>query len=209
MLDSFHARADEPNEGYVIYAPHYSVPISGIKRAFNIGTFLENGRTILSYAQRHSEIKWVFKPHPNLAWTLVNQAGWTQNEVNDYYKAWERIGMGCYDGSYPTIFRRSKAMITDSASFLFEYPATGKPLIHLVFPDIDFSRNIPEVRPVLESYYRAENEEQMLNLFKMVLEEGRDPKHDERLSILRKVGMSGVNAAENIVNYLKRELAVW
>ena len=208
MLDVLQLHDGETNEGYVIYAPHFSFRIPGIRRALTIGTMLENGRTILSYAQRHPEMRWVFKPHPLTLWTLQHQAGWSKQEVDEYCKAWEAIGIGCYDGSYPEIFRKSKAMITDSESFLYEYPATGRSLIHLVFKDDDLSGNLPGLRPLLKSYYRVDNEADMLDTFKMVLEDGKDPKRDERLALLKEAGIVGVNAANNILECLKRELAV-
>ena len=209
ILDNL--RVEEPdivNNGFVIYAPHFSFPKPGIKRAITIGTFLNNGRKILEYAKGHKELKWVFKPHPNLRAALIEEAGWTEAEVVEYYSEWEAIGIGCYDGNYPPIFRQSKAMITDCASFLFEYPATGRPLIHLVLPEDKMDDTIAELHPLLRSYYRADNEKDMFSFFKIVLEEGLDPKRDERLALLKDAGIVGVNAAGNILGYLKRVLGV-
>ena len=210
VLDNLWAKEPHAgNKGFVIYAPHFSFPMPGIKRALTISTFLYNGRKILEYAKRHREIKWVFKPHPNLKSALVEEAGWTEDEVAGYYKEWESIGIGCYDGDYPPIFRQSKAMITDCASFLFEYPATGRPLIHLVLPEDNMGDTIAELHPLLKSYYRTDNEKDMLDFFKTVLEKGLDPRRDERLALLKDAGMVGVNASENILGYLKRELGVY
>lgn len=202
-FDQLQPRKDEINKGYVIYAPHFSFRVEGYYRALTISTFMWNGKEILAYAKRHPEIKWVFKPHPRLRTELVAKGGWQPSEVASYYNEWESIGKACYTSDYADLFRESRAMITDSASFLLEYPATGNPIIHLKEKDSGVEYR-DSVLPLLDTYYQVSNLPEMFNAFQMVIEHGEDPRRKERLEALTKQNIIGVNAAENIVRYLQK-----
>ncbi|MBR3921750.1 MAG: hypothetical protein IKJ45_01430, partial [Kiritimatiellae bacterium] len=93
--------------GCVIYAPHFSFPLPGLKRPVTLSSFLENGRKILEYAQRHPEFPWLFKPHPRLYKELILTGVWTREEVENYYMAWGRIGRVCTDGDYIRLFQNA------------------------------------------------------------------------------------------------------
>lgn len=193
-----------PN-GLVIYAPHHSIWTS--KRGYStpISTFLDTGDAILEYAKRHSEINWAFKPHPVLRKSLEKFHCWTKDKIDAYFKEWESIGMACYDGNYARLFDESRAMITDCDSFLVEYGATGKPIIHLRRNDLTPQYH-PYVKDMLASFYQVHSPEEMFESFNLVLERNEDPKRSERLTALRQSGILGIDAAQNIVDYLRKEL---
>jgi hypothetical protein len=196
-----------PNDGggCVIYAPHHSVWEGQIGLSIPISTFLSTGDAILEYAKKHPEIEWVFKPHPRLRRSLESEHFWSKERIDAYFHEWEALATACYDGSYASLFKRSSAMITDCDSFLAEYGATGKPIIHLRRNDISPQYH-PYIKDLLECYYQVFSAEDMQSTFKLVLECREDPKKDERLAALRKAGLYGVNAAQNIVDYLRKEL---
>ena len=93
MLDQYLKPSNETElTNCVIYAPHWSFPLPGVKRPVVLSSFLKNGREILEYAQRHTEFNWVFKPHPLLYKELIVSEVWSREEVDDYYTAWRKIG---------------------------------------------------------------------------------------------------------------------
>lgn len=161
---------------------------------------------MLEYAKRHPEIKWVFKPHPLLKGRLVENGFMTRAEADSYYREWEKIGLACYDGGYADLFKRSRALITDSGSFLLEYMAVGKPLIRL--EPVDFNmRFSPVFARVLNSFYTCRTLDEMFAALKLVVEDRQDPRREERQVAAREAGLFGNNAAERIVKYLSEALS--
>lgn len=180
----------------VIYAPHWSCHTGEC-----FSTFLENGKEILMLAQRHPEIEWVFKPHPTLRKVLVGNGWMSEREVADYYDAWERIGTACYSGEYLELFERSKALITDCASFLVEYACTGKPIIHLISSDAKYKPH-PISEALFSTYYQANDWDELERNFETVVLRGQDPQRDVRRGKVKEMRLCGNNAAKNIVDYL-------
>ena len=192
---------------FVIYAPHFSFPTKQYERVLIISTFMWSGKMMLEYAKQHPEIKWAFKPHPRLRGELIETGGWTESEVDEYYSEWGKIAESCFDGNYLELFNRSKAMITDCASFLLEYPATGRPIIHL--RRLDHRPDYGEfMLPLLNSYYQVTNEQELLSTLKVVVENGEDPNRDIRLKCLRELNVIETDASDNIIKYLNKRLGV-
>jgi len=187
----------------VIYAPHWSIQFGGLNPPLKYSTFLENGRAILEFAKAHREIKWAFKPHPDLMTTLVRQGAWTQEEVDDYCRQWAEIGEACYDAedSYRKLFARSRALITDCGSFLSEYGCTGKPIIRLICHNLNVEPH-PAVKSLYAQYYNVRNLEEMYAAFETVVLSNRDPKRADRRRELERANLAGHNVARRIYDYL-------
>ena len=197
MLDLFNARKGDASEKrYVIYAPHWSC-----NTGEHFSTFLENGRLMLEFAKSHSELNWVFKPHPTLRRTLVELCSWSAAAVDEYYSEWERIGIVCLDGNYVDLFRDSKAMITDCASFLIEYACTGNPIIHLISSNARY-RPHPISERLFASYYQVNNWDEFRTALEEVVVRSNDYKRDERLANVKEMKLCDTCAAQNIVDYL-------
>lgn len=190
---------------YVIYAPHWSFALAGVKRPVILSSFLGNGRQILEYARKHREFNWIFKPHPLLYKELIISGAWTREEVDAYYKAWEGIGRVCTDGDYIGLFRNAKALITDCGSFLVEFPMTGKPLIRLMPKELDYPL-FPAFRKLYDSFYEARNLDEMYSTFVQILERGEDPKKEARLNAVRELGLMGRGTAAGRIMEKLREI---
>jgi hypothetical protein len=195
-VDSGFARNDT-----IIYAPHWS--ICGLGERYS--TFLETGKEILDYAQSHSELKWCFKPHPTLRSVLKEYAHWSDSEINAYWSEWEKIGEVCTDGSYPALFKRSRAMITDCSSFLVEYSAVDRPLIHLISPDSVYEAAKP-CRKLFDSFYKVHDVGQLRKTLSLVIEDFRDPKATLRREAICELNLWHSHCADTIAQYLLDEL---
>lgn len=195
------------NQGgtYIIYAPHFGFEYNGIMPISSIGTFPWSGRAILEYAKAHPEQKWLFKPHPKLRDRLSEIGFMTRSEVGAYYSEWERIAQICYDGNYAKWFIDSKAMVTDSNSFLLEYMAVGKPLIHLTPAKTNM---IPceEAGRVFKTFYTAKSTNEMYAAFKRVLEDGEDTQKEERIYAAKESEVFGNHAGKRIVTWLTGQI---
>lgn len=205
MLDIFSDAGDLfCKDDLVIYAPHWSIPGTGCE---DYSTFLETGGFILEYAIAHPEFKWCFKPHPTLRIALVEHGGWAQSEVDSYYKAWEKLGTACYDGNYPALFHKSRALITDCSSFLMEYSAVNRPLIHLVSSRCRFEP-APPSKALFESFYSVRSVSELKSILRLVLEENMDLNRSKRFAAIKELNIWHVNAASDICDYLVREISV-
>ncbi len=182
---------------YVIYAPHFSVSRDSL---LQYGTFEWNGAEILAFAQAHPEIRWAFKPHPLLKEALL-ECGYSRQEVEAYYHAWQSLGTLCDDGDYAELFRHSRAMLTDCGSFLIEYLPTGNPLIHLIsaqaVPYNDMAQR------VVQTYYKARNGEELSALLRQVILQGQDPDAPKRRALMQALNLSPSTAARRIVETIK------
>ncbi len=202
ILDAYYLNKEAENQGYVIYAPHYSFSHKNNDNPVNYGTFLKNGTKILEYANQHREIKWVFKPHPQLKFSLL-KCGYSEDEVEKYYKDWEELGIACYDSSYMDLFIKSKAMITDSASFLVEYFCSGKPIIHLISDDCKIIPMKP-AKVIFDTFYKVHNLGEMYAAFDKVLIKNEDDLKEKRLDVLAQSNLLGNYAAKNIAEDLEK-----
>lgn len=193
------------NGKHVIYAPHFRFSWGECPTRFSISTFDWSGKPVLEYAKQHPELNWVFKPHPKLRERVVEIGFMTKAEVDEYYHAWESIGRACYDGDYMPLFADSYAMITDCESFLYEYMATGSPLIHLVSKNSDQVPNLA-AKNIFDSFYSCDNQPDMLSLFKMVLEEKEDPMKGERLDACKRSNLIGNDCAKRLLDHIMLEI---
>lgn len=206
-LDEIEVAESVPPDGWVIYAPHFSITYGNCHPKLKFATFLWNGRAILEYAKAHREIKWAFKPHPSLKRALVESGAMSAAEAQGYFLEWEALGRSCEGApsDYLLLFAESRAMITDCGSFLTEYGCTGKPIIRLISGDLNV-RPHPAVEQLYRKYYEVRTLEELRTAFHEVLELGRDPLREERLAEIRAAGITGGDAAGQMVGYLKELL---
>ena len=205
MLDLFRKnespQANSPE--YVIYAPHWSIPGASNENIINnISTFNKNGKHILEFAQMHPEINWVFKPHPTLK-TALKRTGWSKAEIDNYYNAWGKLGLVSQDSDYVDLFMKSKAMITDSGSFLMEYFVTGKPLLHLI-SDLASHEAYVELHKYFETFYKIYTNEEIDKYLQAIVLDNNDVKSEERKKILADSAFLQENTAQNIVKDLNK-----
>ena len=205
-LDAFTSKSDRAQTKFtVIFAPHFAIPAKGNPDCdwqITQSTFDWSGKMILEYAKRHPEIDWVFKPHPLLREKIVLTGFMSRTEMDAYYAEWARLGTVCSSGDYQMLFMDSSLMLTDSGSFLAEYAATGHPLIHLWCPE----NNVVIPRPtqlLMDAFYRVSTPEELEKTLKLVIEERQDPKREERLRVVKELGLCDNDAAKNMVAYFE------
>lgn len=203
MLDRFAGIdfGDINDDGVVIYAPHWTFPHKDNPNSANISTFLWTGRLMLEYAKSHAEIKWAFKPHPVLRGMLQKSGVMTLDEINSYYSEWEAIGESCYDGSYVDLFKRSRALVTDCASFLTEYACTGKPVIRMISPQA-ITKPGRFSEKLYSTYYQVHTQEELSPTLDRILVKRDDPNREARQSAAKAMNLLGVDAAGNIIVHL-------
>ncbi len=166
----------KPSKPIIIYAPHHSFEENGL----NLATFQYNGQFILDLAKKYADkFDWYFKPHPRLKHALIKNNIMTEQEANDYYMQWQKVGKICDSGDYFEMFQESSAMITDCCSFLGEYLPTEKPVFHLINTKAQFN---DVANSFIGTYYQIYDNKQLVNEFERVLIDGDDHKRAMRKS---------------------------
>ena len=197
-LDKKEIRCDlwkDPNKFKVIYAPHHS-----FDNELKMATFLENHNEILELAKANPDTTWIFKPHPRLKFALLKMNIMTEEEIDNYYKEWAKIGAIYNQGDYFDIFRTSDLMITDCCSFLAEYLPTEKPLIRLVnhkSKPLNFLGD-----KIISQYYYAHNIEDLKIHFNE-LKNNNDYKKEARKKLIPEVIDLETPASVKIFKYFE------
>lgn len=189
----------------VIYAPHHSVNSTHL-----CGTFAENAYFILDLIKKHKDIQWVFKPHPMLYYTAIQNGVMTKEEIDNYFKQWEELeNASVYTkGDYYELFMQSDLMITDSLTFLVEYLVTQKPLIRPI-SKCEFIPFTNLAKKLVRNYYNTHSNEELLETFSRVLLNKDDYLAPKRLKSLKYLELDkNKTIASKIMNYLKKELKI-
>ena len=114
-----------------------------------------------------------------------------------------KIALASYDSDYVDLFIESNAMITASGSFLLEYFATGKPLLHLIS---DATTNMPykQLKKYFDTFYEIHNKEEFVKYLENVVLNKQDYKADKRKILLENSAFIKENAAQNILKDLDK-----
>ena len=200
-FDEYLRQDDVKNEGYIIYAPHHSFAPSHL----NFATFKWNGKYILEYAKSHPELKFVFKPHPQLKTRMIIRKIMSEKEVDNYFEEWKKIAVFCNDADYYDLFKKSRMMITDCSSFLGEYFPTKNPVINLKNKNsVKFN---PFGQKITDSYYKVYDLKTLKEVMKMLLEDNQDPMKEQRLETLKELDIINTPACERILKEIRNGLA--
>lgn len=201
IVDSLTTKIFNGNQESVIYAPHFSFPMEGVKRPLHYSTFLDNGELILEFAKQHPEIKWIFKPHPKLFFELEDTGVWPKEKIKAYYDEWAKIGSVCTTSDYVEHFQKSYAMITDCGSFLTEYSCMDKPLIRLYYHKENLPPN-PILANLYKTFYYAHNNDELWDLLNRIICKREDPNKEIRHKEVSALELNKSDTAQKIVNYL-------
>ena len=192
----------------VIWAPHHS-----IKNYIRFSTFDKNYKFFHDLAKAHSEIEWVFKPHPNLRhYHLISSKIFPDDNFNEktlvkYYNAWDNLpNATVYEGGdYFNLFATSDAMITDSVSFLSEYLFSGNPGLFLTSPTQYFNEYGEIIK---NAWYQIDGTDfkRIENFIIDVVIREEDPLKSIRENIYQKYLKTDGNASERIYNYIRSKL---
>ena len=182
----------------IIYAPHHSFDKNGLRLA----TFEKTGKYILELAKKYPETTWIFKPHPQFKYSVLNNNIMTQEEIDKYYQEWKNIGKIYEQGDYFDIFITSNLMITDCASFLGEYMPTLNPIIRIVNSKALEMNSLG--RFISQSCYEIENVRDLEKIFKYLLNNKNDKKYYVRKKIQEILFNFEEKSSQRILKYIKQ-----
>lgn len=203
---------DKLNNGkpLVIYAPHHSLFVSN-----NFATFDLYKDDMFEFVKTHTEINFVFKPHPLLAFQIEaryneGKIDFSKKDFEEYMMKWNSLQNGYVEtkGDYIKYFKACSCMITDCGSFIGEYFPSGNPCIYLFNPR---KKNQEDVytelaKDILDTYYVARDRDQLKLYLEQVILEKRDDKKENRNNLLKKEFNKLGHSGQDICEYLEREI---
>lgn len=170
----------------IIWAPHHTIKENGGE--LNYSCFEKHAEIFLEFAiEFENEIQFSFKPHPILKSKLLKSKNWGEKRTNDYYSYWNKYD-NCQlnEGEYIELFINSDALIHDSASFMTEYLATGKPLLYTLNDKEVSSRMNSYGQMALSNHYVAQNKNEIRGFIIDVVLNGQDTMYKDRQIFIEK-----------------------
>jgi len=173
------------------------------------GSFLHYARFITKLPTLFPEIDFVFRPHPLLKFSLMQE--WGEGRTEKYFKtllSHKNITLST-EGDYSSLFMNSDALIHDCESFLAGYLYTFKPVL-----SIHQKSNIDTIfsefgKKCFECHYYAKSFEEIINFIQNTVINGVDPLKEKREKFAKEHLMVNYpNAGKAIVEYIKDELNI-
>ena len=195
--DCAHWRGPEGKR--VIYAPHHGLGNDNLK----MSTFKWMHKLMLELAQNTPGLQWIYKPHPNLKYSVEKNNLMSRAQYLQYEKAWSDLpNASVYDrGNYFDIFKTSDALITDCGSFLAEYLPTEKPILWLISKDSVGLNPVGE--KLADSFYKIRNVDEFKMVFGDVIIKNNDHLREKRLMAKDQLFPAQGKSATEVVKYIK------
>ncbi len=189
----------------VIIAPHHSIHGIGLQ-----GQFLKFSDLYLSLPQKYPQIDFIFRPHPLLYYTLIQDKYWGEEKTKEYYQKMDSFENCVYDTSsnYYQTFVDSDGIIHDCGSFLPEYLYTENPACYSLRDKKVINEYFGTFgKGCLDCYYKAYNEKDIINYIENVVLKGNDILKEKRDKFRYSfVKYNYPHASKTIIKYLNGEL---
>jgi len=190
---------DETHQSKVLWTPRWRTT-EGNCHFFDYKNFLRK------YFSKHSELRFVFRPHPLCFQNFIKTGEMSPNELialeSEYIDS-ENMDIDM-SGSYEEVFLDSDILISDISSLLLEYFVTGKPIIYT--HKVDCFNDLGRV--IAQGFYWVRNERELDETLTM-LASGEDPLFNVRQDLVQSIfaHSNEVNAGCSVKNVLLENFA--
>ena len=173
----------------IIITSHHTVGTNWIDKGFNLSNFLSYANFYIKLASHYKDIDFIFRPHPLLFTTLVNDHIWTKQQIDNYKKQIEDTPNLFLDetSDYFDLFVNSDAMINDCGSFIIEYMVTGHPQCFLSKGEEIDTINLNEFLALkcIDKQYKATKENEIIKFIEEVVIKNNDTMKEERMNFVK------------------------
>lgn len=143
----------------ILISSHHTVSMKQLP----LSNFLKYSEFFLSLPKKYPEIDFVFRPHPLLFTTLINEKIWSVEEKEEYIKRLSENGIVySQEGSYLDLFSECDAIINDCGSFTIEWLYTGKPGCFMMNEKLSSDYLTPLMNKAIGEYFIAKCEEDII-----------------------------------------------
>lgn len=144
-------------------------------------------KLFLDYAEKHTDIDWLFRPHPLALANFVKTRQMTQDEVDVFTQKCENMPNISLDKEeeYVAAFWNSDVLISDYSSIVPIYLITGKPVIYCASNTaVEFSEEAQKI--FFEACYVANTPEELFAYLEQ-LRKGNDFLYSKRQAIIKEL----------------------
>ena len=146
-------------------------------------------------------VDFVFRPHPLLFTTLINNNFWTQEETENYLRVLEEIGVEySTGGDYLGVFRECDAIINDCGSFTVEWLYTGKPGCFVYNEKLKENHLTTLMNMAIEKYTIARSKQDIIEFVKKISEDDYDKEYSMSRWVKENIALNYPTVSEFIVN---------
>ena len=191
----------------VIIAPHHSIHGIGLQ-----GQFLKFSDLYLSLPQKYPQIDFIFRPHPLLYYTLIQDKYWGEEKTKEYYQKMDSFENCVYDTSsnYYQTFVDSDGIIHDCGGFLPEYFYTENPTCYTLRDEKAIGEYFNFFgKCCLDFCYKAYDKKDIINYIDNVVLKGDDYLKQKRKKFSETVvKFNYPKASIVIMDYIKKQIII-
>lgn len=142
--------------------------------------FFDYKQFFLDFCSLHQEVDFIFRPHPLSLQNFIKTGELSQSDLDQLEIAYEQSTNMVIDkgGGYEDTFSTSDILISDMSTILFEYFATGKPIIYT--HRVDHFNELG--KKISEGFYWVKNAVELKATLEMLLT-GEDPLMNKRTEL--------------------------
>lgn len=163
----------------LLWNSHYTF-LPRFADAENYSTFDRLAGGLFGYAATHPDVALIWRPHPHLFGELTGAGIFGADELHAFKREVAELGVILDERpDHRHSFAVSQALLTDAGSFVFEYLATGKPVVYLRNPEGEPLNE--EAEALVRHYDVAESEEELIAFIDGLRQHG-DVRREQRLA---------------------------
>lgn len=188
------------NRKKIIIAPHHTITTNILP----LSNFLRMKDYILTLPIRFPSVDFVFRPHPLLFTTMINEGFWTFEDKELYIQKLKENGVECsFGGNYFDLFAKSDAIIHDCSSYIVEYLFVDKPCCFVV------KNNVKKILlklgiECLKCYTIAKTERDIDNFILSVCSSMLKDNDKKRKNVMAKIKVNYPNSSKKIYEEIKK-----
>ena len=152
----------------ILITPHHTV----VMKMLPLSNFLTYYELILDLPILFPDVDFVFRPHPLLFTTLINEKIWNHERVEQYITTLKSRGVDySTEGDYLPLFAECDAIINDCGSFTVEWLYTGKPGCFVYRDDLKEELLTNLMNKAISAYTVARSKDDIIEFVKRISED--------------------------------------
>lgn len=180
----------------ILISSHHTVSMNTLP----LSNFLKYYNFFLSLPTIFPDAVFIFRPHPLLFTTLINEKIWSEADVEKYLEdLTEKNIVFSKDGSYFDLFEECDAIINDCGSFTIEWLYTGKPGCFMYNEKLGPDYLTPLMNRAIEEYSVARSEKDIVNFVANVVN-GESQQYDMKEWVSENIALRYPNVSQYILD---------
>ncbi len=166
-------------------------------------TFHDYYKWMLEFSKQNKDIDFVFRPHPLLFRTFIDNGVLTRKEIEDFIGTCGKTDNVLLDQNkeYLSTLSEASIMISDPSSIMVTFFSTGKPIVFLWQDGVHYTKYFNEM---LKGCYIAHDTDE-IGEYLYKLKQGDDPLKETRERLITELyGDISKSVVDNIIGVLKK-----